>query len=127
MFYYTVGTAKSVDEAVQALEAALKERQFGVLWSLDLTAKLAEKGLSFPSAYRILEVCNPVQAERVLSKNLLVGYFLPCKIAVYEEEGTTKIGLPKPSVLMGVVNDPSLAEIGAEVERVMIEAVEAAR
>lgn len=127
MFHYTVETDKSIDEAVQAVEDALKKHKFGVLWKLDLTSKLQEKGLDFNQPYRVLEVCNPVEAERVLSQNNLVGYFLPCKIVVYETAGKTKIGLPKPTALMDVLNDAQLQEIAQGVEATLIEAVNEAR
>lgn len=127
MFHFTVETDKSVDEAVQAVEASLKERKFGVLWHFDLTGTLQSKGIDFTKPYRVLEVCNPVQAQRVLTQNSLVGYFLPCKIVVYEDDGKTKIGLPRPSVLMDTISDPQLRDIANEVEQTLIEAVEAAK
>jgi uncharacterized protein (DUF302 family) len=127
MFHYTVETKKSVDEAVKAVEESLKNHKFGVLWQLDLPAKLQEKGVEFTQPYRILEVCNPVEAKRVLTQNSLVGYFLPCKVVIYEEQGTTKIGLPKPTVLMGVVNDPALKEVAERVENVLIQSIDEAK
>ncbi|ASS77088.1 hypothetical protein CIG75_02670 [Tumebacillus algifaecis] len=127
MFHYTVETTKTVDEAVQAIEASLKNHKFGVLWQLDLPAKLQEKGVEFTTPFRVLEVCNPVEAKRVLEQNLLVGYFLPCKIVIYQEGGTTKIGLPKPTSLMGVLQDPALERIAQGVEQTLIEAIEAAK
>ncbi|WP_088548497.1 DUF302 domain-containing protein [Paenibacillus aquistagni] len=59
--------------------------------------KLNEKGIEFNQRYEVLEVCNPIEAKKVLSENVLNGYFLPCMITVYEYEGQTNIGLPKPS------------------------------
>ncbi|WP_460013123.1 DUF302 domain-containing protein [Lysinibacillus sp. CTST325] len=51
---------------------------------LHLTETLHKKGVDgFKMPYRILEVCNPVEAAKVLGHNALVGYFLPCKITVY--------------------------------------------
>lgn len=127
MFHYTVETSKTIDEAVQTVEESLKNVKFGVLWKLDLTAKLQEKGLDFNQPVRVLEVCNPVEAERVISHNPLVAYFLPCKIVVYETDGVTKIGLPKPTALMDVLNDPELKEIAQGIETVLIEAVNQAK
>ncbi|WP_313236182.1 DUF302 domain-containing protein [Sporosarcina ureae] len=120
MFDYTVETSKSKDEAVKDLEANLKDEKFGVLWNFDLTAKLQEKGTDFNTPYTILEVCNPQEANRVLSENLLVGYFLPCKMVVFEEEGTTKIGMPKPSVLIEMIDNGSLKEIAVDIEKRLI-------
>lgn len=127
MFHYTVETTKSVDEAVAAVEASLKNHKFGVLWQLDLPSKLQEKGVEFTTPYRVLEVCNPVEAKRVLEQNLHVGYFLPCKVVVYQDAGQTKIGLPKPTAIMGVLNDPALEDIAKGVETTLIQAIEEAK
>lgn len=126
MFHYTVDTEKGIDEAIKALEQSLKNHKFGVLWTMNIPEKLQEKGVEFSQPYRVLEVCNPVEAKRVLSQNSLVGYFLPCKVVVYEENGKTKIGLPKPTALMGVINDPELEGIAQGVEDTLIKAIDEA-
>ncbi|MGM0896314.1 MAG: DUF302 domain-containing protein [Bacillota bacterium] len=125
MFDYTVTTSKSVDEAVASLEENLKEEQFGVLWNFDLTAKLQEKGQDFDTPYKILEVCNPKEANTVLSENLMVGYFLPCKIVVYKEGEETKIGMPKPTSLIGMAEDGGkLNEVAEDIENRLIGCIE---
>lgn len=124
MFDYTVETSKGKEQAVRDLEENLKEEKFGVLWNFDLTAKLQEKGTDFDTPYTILEVCNPQEANRVLSEDLLVGYFLPCKIVVYEENGTTKIGMPKPSALIEMVQKDSIKEIAVDIEERLIRCID---
>ncbi len=125
MFHYTVSVSGSVEEVAQKLEKSLQEHKFGVLWQLDIPAKLQEKGVMFDQPYRVLEVCNPHEAKKVLSKNLLVGYFLPCKVVVYDDHGTTKVGMPKPSFLISTVEDETLRETAEHVERELIAAIDA--
>jgi uncharacterized protein (DUF302 family) len=120
MFHYTVETNKTVDEAIATLENSLLEEQFGVLWKFDMKEKLQGMGLDFNQNYHILEVCNPVEAKRVLSENAIVGYFLPCKIVVYEDDGITKIGLPKPTALIGMMGVEELISIAEDVEKRLI-------
>lgn len=129
MFNYTVETEKSVNQAVQSLEETLKEEKFGVLWNFDLTAKLQEKGEDFNTPYTILEVCNPKEANKVLSSNLMIGYFLPCKIVVYEEDGSTKIGMPKPTSLISMAEgsmaqDHDVQAIAEDIEKRLISAID---
>lgn len=70
---------------------------------MNMQEKLKEKRIDFNQRYHILEVCNPIEAKRLLEENSIVGYCLPCKIAVYyDDEGNTKIGLPKPMALIGM-------------------------
>lgn len=126
MFHYTVETTKEVDEAIKSLEESLKEKKFGVLWQFDIKAKLQEKGLDFDQSYHVLEVCNPHEAQRVLSQNQMVGYFLPCKIVVYEDSGTTKIGMPRPTNLIEMVNDQSIKDLAKDIEERLIKCIDKA-
>lgn len=117
LFHYTVMTENSVDGACKKLEEKLKEEQFGVLWDFDIKDKLNEKGLEFDQSFRILEVCNPKEAQRVLTQNIMIGYFLPCKMVVYEDEGVTKIGMPKPTSLVTMVDDDQITAMAQEIEQ----------
>lgn len=126
MFHYTVETDKTNTEAIASLEKSLKEEKFGVLWQFDVKDKLQEKGLDFQQSYHILEVCSPVEAQRVLSKNPMAGYFLPCKIVVYEDAGRTKIGMPKPTALIEMVNDPALKDLAKDIEERLADCIDKA-
>ena len=124
MFHYTVETTKTPEQAVLALTENLNADKFGVLWQMDMKEKLQEKGVELEMTYHILEVCSPVEAKRVLSENALVGYFLPCKLVVYEENGTTKIGLPKPTNLIGLIENDKLMSIASDIEKRLIACVD---
>ncbi|MBM7660199.1 uncharacterized protein (DUF302 family) [Bacillus mesophilus] len=123
MFDYTVQSDKSINVAIQSLEANLKDEQFGVLWQFDIKNKLQEKGLEFNHDYIVLEVCNPHEAQRVLNENLLVGYFLPCKIVVYKDGETTKIGMPKPTALIQLVDNEEIQNIAKDIEDRLVQVI----
>lgn len=125
---YQVTTAKSVDEAVQAVGEALTNHQFSVLWDLDINEKLVAKGLEPEPAFRILEVCSAPRAKQALSTNQRVGYFLPCKIVVFadQESGKTTVGYARPAALMGLLGDARLEPLAQEVEALMKKAVDQA-
>jgi len=127
MFHYTIDVQAGMEETLRRLEESLKQEGFGVLWQFSVTEKLQEKGLDFSAPMVILEVCNPQEATRVLKENLLVGYFLPCKIVVYQENGITKIGMPKPTMLVGMVNEPVLEQVAADIEKRLIACIDRCR
>ncbi|MGJ7922568.1 DUF302 domain-containing protein [Neobacillus sp. LXY-4] len=116
MFDYTVSTNKNIEEAIKSLEDKLKEEKFGVLWMFDIKEKLQEKGLEFTKEFKVLEVCNPVEAQRVLNENMMAGYFLPCKIVVYENNGQTKIGMPRPTSLINILNNEKMKQFAKDIE-----------
>ncbi|WP_299095369.1 DUF302 domain-containing protein [uncultured Metabacillus sp.] len=119
-FDYTVETKDNIQTAISSLEETLKEEKFGVLWEFDIKGKLQEKGLEFNQDYKVLEVCNPQEAQRILSENQMVGYFLPCKIVVYSDQGKTKIGMPRPTALVSMVNDDKIKELAKDIEHRLI-------
>lgn len=120
MFHYTKEVLISMEEAIMKLEESLKREKFGVLWQFDIQDKLQEKGIEFDKRFMVLEVCNPHEAKRVLEEESLAGYFLPCKIVVYEESGQTKIGLPKPTALIAMLENKKLKEVAADIEKRLI-------
>ncbi len=120
MFDYTVSTEKSLEQTIASLEKNLKSEGFGVLWNFNLTAKLQEKGMEFNTPYTVLEVCNPKEAQHILSKNLLAGYFLPCKIVVYEDNHVIKVGMPKPSSLIEMLQNDDMKAFALDIEKRLI-------
>ncbi|SEH77393.1 Uncharacterized conserved protein, DUF302 family [Halobacillus karajensis] len=120
MFHYTVEANQTVDESVKVLEEVLREEKFGVLWDFDIKDTLKKKGFEYDQNYRVLEVCNPEAAKEVLTQNFMVGYFLPCKIVVYEEQGKTKIGMPKPTTLIELTGDESLKAFAEDIESKLV-------
>ncbi|MFS0672603.1 MULTISPECIES: DUF302 domain-containing protein [Ornithinibacillus] len=125
MFHYTVETSKLIDEAIQSLEENLKKEKFGVQWQFNVQETLKNKGFNLESPFTVLEVCNPQEAQNVLSANQLIGYFLPCKIVVYEDkQGKTKIGMPKPSSLIQMIEDESLQDVATDIENRLIACID---
>lgn len=125
MYHYTIETKKTINEAIQALEENLSKEKFGVLWSFNIKDKLQAKGLDFDKNFHILEVCNPFEANEILTKSTMVGYFLPCKIVVYDEAGKTKMGMVKPTSMISILGDEELDKKADEIEQVLIECMNA--
>ncbi|MEQ6390251.1 DUF302 domain-containing protein [Bacillaceae bacterium S4-13-58] len=124
MFHYTVKTQKSISQILKDLEKNLSNEKFGVLWSFNIKDKLNEKGLDYDQDFYVLEVCNPFEAKEVLSVTNQVGYFLPCKIVVFEDHENIKIGMVKPTELMSILNDNSLNNKATEIEKRLIECID---
>ena len=115
--FHIKSTPKSVETVVQDLAAAVKKHQFGLLHTHDLQNIMISKGVEFQYPCRVLEVCNPHHAAKVLGENILVNLALPCRIGVWEEDGHTMVGTMLPTQLMQIFGDsPVMAETAAQVE-----------
>jgi uncharacterized protein (DUF302 family) len=116
--------AGTVTEAVARLTAALQARKFGVLHVHDLRQTLNSKGVPFAPECRVLEVCNPQQAAKVLTDDIDMNMALPCRISVYEKGGRTRIGMLSPKTMLAALSDSkALAAVADEVEKVLSDAI----
>lgn len=125
-FNYEVKTSKTFSTAVEDLKISLSENNFGVLWELNFKDKLQEKGLDFQQNFKVLEVCNPKQAKEVLDLHIEVGYFLPCKMVVYEKENSVFMGMMRPTSMIGLLGQEELLSIAQQVETVLKKALDEA-
>ena len=113
-------TSKSVEEVVSALEEAVPRHGFGILHTYCFQETLRSKGFDLAHPCRVLEICSPAQAAEVLRADMKVGLALPCRIAVFEDEGGTRVGMLEPTALLKLVSsDPAVAAAAEEVERRM--------
>ncbi|MBP7055696.1 MAG: DUF302 domain-containing protein [Candidatus Omnitrophica bacterium] len=119
MLDYTVETKDNVQAVVDKLQAKLKENNFGVLHIYNLKEIFKSKGIEF-SEYQILSVCNPKFAKEALDTNLKVGALLPCKISVYDDSGTTRVALMRPSEAIALLEDDKLNALAKKVEEILV-------
>jgi uncharacterized protein (DUF302 family) len=126
--YYIVETDKSFEQASTDLESAVGHLGFGVLHVHDLGSTLRSKGITFEEQCKVFEVCNPVQAAKVLSTDMRLNMALPCRISVFTDKGKTKIGLIRPvQMLSALSQDATLTEVSKEVEAKTIQMVDEAK
>jgi len=125
--YYLVESEKTFEQAVSDLDAAVVRNGFGVLHIHDLGATLRSKGIDFEEQCKVFEVCNPVQAAKVLAADMRLNMALPCRISVFTDQGATKIGLIKPAqMLASLSTQPELHQVAQEVEMKTIQMVDEA-
>jgi|TARA_R110000772_G_scaffold124667_1_gene231299 uncharacterized protein (DUF302 family) len=124
---YIKETSKPVEQAVADLQAAVLRHKFGVLHIHNLQETLEKKGVDFLNACQILEICNPQTAKDVLVMDMDLNMALPCRVSVYSENNMTKIGMIRPTAMLGLLSDaPKMAKIAKEVENAIIAMIEEA-
>jgi len=125
--YYMTTTDKSFEQTAADLDAAVKKHGFGVLHVHDLGGTLRSKGIDFAEECKVFEVCNPVQAAKVLATDMRLNTALPCRISVFTEKGRTSVGMIRPERMLAALSeDPALKAVAAEVERKTIAMIDEA-
>jgi uncharacterized protein (DUF302 family) len=123
---YSINSQKPIEQVIERIKQACERHKFGVLHTYNLKEKLKEKGIEFSPRCDILEVCNPQQAFKVLSKNLAISTALPCRISVYEAGGEVILSTIKPTALLGLFPNPELLPVAREVEDAMVKIMQEA-
>jgi len=123
---YQRQTHGSIEQVADRVATAVAANRFGVIATHDLKAKMNEKGVEFGPECRILEVCNPLQAKRVLEADLSIANALPCRIAIYEQGGAVVISTLRPTAVLALFNQPQLDAVAREVEETLIRIIDQA-
>ncbi|MCJ7577579.1 MAG: DUF302 domain-containing protein [candidate division Zixibacteria bacterium] len=106
----------SYEEAVQKVTQALKKEGFGILTRIDVKDTLKKKLNVDFRKYIILGACNPPFAYQSLQAETEIGLLLPCNVIVYEDNsGNTVVSAIDPESAMGMIGNPKLKEIAAQV------------
>ena len=103
------------DETLERTRAALGQEGFGVLCDIDVRATLKAKLGIDGDDYVILGACNPPLAHRALQAERELGLLLPCNVIVYAAEGGTIVSAIDPEVMLGMIENPVLADVAVEV------------
>ena len=116
---------KGFDEVMARIPDALKSEGFGILTEIDVKATMKKKLDVDFRRYRILGACNPPFARQALEADLEIGRFMPCSIAVYEDdERRTVVSAVDPTVSMVAAGDtPALRALAATVRDKLARAV----
>ncbi len=117
-------TTKSVEEVRQKLEEKAKEKGFGVMATHEVTKILENKGHPISYSCVIVEICQPKSASQVLSKNPYISTALPCRVAIFEQNGKTVVSTIAPTYMLDMFNEPELKGVAQEVESLIREIME---
>jgi uncharacterized protein (DUF302 family) len=115
-------SSKSLDEIERGLQESAARHKFGVIAVHDLQDTLKKKGVDLAMECRIYEVCNPVQAKKVLDADGAISTALPCRISVYggSAKGYT-LATMRPTAMMKTFANPAIEPVAREVEEVILQ------
>ncbi len=123
---YEITTALSLDDAEAAIRKALADQGFGILTEIDVAATLRAKLGIERDAYKILGACNPALANRAIEFDDEMGLLLPCNVVVARVDGSTRVSVVDPHVMLSVAgNSDELASVASEARDKLVAALEA--
>ncbi len=114
-YSHAIDLDRDFDEVVAATRQALAGEGFGVLTEIDVQATMKAKLDVDREPYVILGACNPALAHKALSAEAELGVLLPCNVVVYRVDGRTRVSSVAASEMLGMVGNPALEPIAAEV------------
>ncbi len=123
---YKLESKKDFEVVVKEFEEAAKRHKFGVLANHNVKETLKSKGVELAPECRIVEICNPHQAKKVLEANLDISTALPCRVAIYKDKGKVTLSTIKPTTLLSMFPNPELKSTAEEVEKEIIEMIKEA-
>ncbi len=115
----------SFDEALARTRQALQQAGFGVLFEIDMQAKLKEKLGVEMQPYIILGACHPPLAWQTLQEEIDIGLLLPCNVIVYEKGGHSVVVAIDAAKMMTVVGNPKLEANAQQINAMLRRVVEA--
>jgi uncharacterized protein (DUF302 family) len=111
----------SMQEAEDAIRAALGEVGFGVLTEIDVAATLKTKLDVERAPYKILGACNPTFANEALNHDEQIGLLLPCNVTLSDNGSTTTISAVDPTLLLAAANRDGAMDELASAARIMLQ------
>jgi uncharacterized protein (DUF302 family) len=119
-YYFSKTLEMTMDDAIPHVTAALAQKGFGVLTTIDVQATLKKKLDVEFRPYTILGACNPTFAHKALQSEDKIGAMLPCNVIVQEiGKGRVEVSAVDPVASMQAVKNPKLESIAEEVRDIL--------
>lgn len=120
---YVEVSNKSVQEVVDSIKEISSKYKFGVQHVHNVKETLKSKGIDLGNECQIVDICNPIIAQKLLSEDMSLSIIMPCKISVYTQHGETMIAMNSLVQLVDDIN-PDLIEIAQEAQELLLEIID---
>ncbi len=119
-YHFTVTLDCTFDEAIDKATAALKEKGFGVLTTINVQNAMKEKLDEDINPYMILGACSPKHAFKAISKENKIGVMLPCNVLVQQNDaGKIEVSIVDPIASMAAIENEELGAVAMEVQELL--------
>ncbi|MCL4452968.1 DUF302 domain-containing protein [Ferroplasma sp.] len=119
MYSYEKTFNTDAEEIFGKIHKLLKEANWLILSYVDVKEVFTKMDKSI-DPYYILDVCYPPAAVDLIHDNEDIGAFIPCKIVLIQHGKSTRLIMPKPSVLSKEYLDTD-GKVAEKYEKALIE------
>jgi uncharacterized protein (DUF302 family) len=120
---YVETSNKSVQEVVDSIKEISSKYKFGVQHVHNVKETLKSKGIDLGNECQIVDICNPIIAQKLLSEDMSLSIIMPCKISVYTQDGETMIAMNSLVQLVDDIN-PDLIDVAQEAQEQLLEIID---
>lgn len=103
MFTYKIPSTQSINSISEKVPAACEKYKFTLLQSYVYHEIVASKGFPIKRKVFVYEICQAKTAAAMLTDFPHFSIFMPCKLAVYEENGSTVISTMNMEIMLDAV------------------------
>jgi uncharacterized protein (DUF302 family) len=105
MFTYKSMSSKSVDEIAQKIPRACENYKFALLQKYNYHEIVKEKGFPIQRKVYIYEICQAKTASLMLTDHPEFSNFMPCKLALYEDNDEAVLSTMNMEIVLKAVRD----------------------
>ena len=114
---------KSVQEVIDSLKEVAPRYKYGIQHIHNVQETLKSKGIDLGNECQIVDICNPIVAEKFLTEDMSLSIIMPCKISVYTQDGETMIAMNSLVQLVDDIN-PDLIDLAQETQETLLEIID---
>jgi len=104
MFIYKIVSDQSIEQIAEKVPGACEKSKFALLYTYVYHEIVESKGFPINRKVYIYEICQAKTAAAMLTDFPHFSIFMPCKIAVYEENGRTVVSTMNMDIMLKAVN-----------------------
>ena len=123
-YHFTTTLDVPFDEAIDKVTAALKEKGFGIMTTINVKKALKEKIDVDFRPYTILGACNPHYAHGALSMEDKIGTMLPCNVVVQDWGTKVEVSAIDPLASMQAVHNGELRSVAETVRGLLKDVID---
>jgi len=109
MFTYKIVSNQHIERIAEKIPAACEHNKFALLQTYVYHEIVESKGFPIKRKVFIYEICQAKVAAAMLTDFPHFSIFMPCKLAIYEENGNTVISTMNMEIMLNAVrSNPEL-------------------